>query len=158
MRLLSKRFRASFTVEASVVLPLITFIMIGMLYYICFLHDCALIQSLSLRTAEAAACAQQYRELAVQADRDPDSLQEKVIMSTVSEPSVQAQSFSLLAVYRSLKSYRSASAQSSMSLQIPVSQTAVFTGEQWNSSCRVTAMTVDYPADWLKKQIREKQR
>lgn len=158
MRFISKRLRASFTVEASVLLPLITFIMIGILYYICFLHDCALTQSFSLRAAEAAVTAGQFEGMSTRPELDTDHLQEKVIMSSVSEPAVRAQSFSLKTIYRSLKSYRAASSQGSMSLQIPIAQTAVFTGERWDASCRATAVTVDYPADWFKYQIRQKRK
>ena len=156
MWFLSKRLRGSFTVEASVLLPVITFIMIGMLYYICFLHDWAQVQSYCLCAAESAVSAQQFEGMSSRSAADAGSLQEKIVMSKVSEPSVPAQSFSLLTIYRSLKSYRSACAQCSLDLQIPIAQTAVFTGEKWNRSCSMTASAVDYPADWLKYQIRQK--
>lgn len=158
MRFLSKRLSGSFTVEASFVLPLVTFIMIGMLYYICFLHDLSIMRSFSLRTAEAAAVCRQFEGMSSQPAGTEESLREKVVMSHVSEPSVTAQSFSLRAIYRSMKSYHSADAQCSMSLQIPVLQTAVFTGNQWDSACKVTALTVDYPADWFKYHFRGKRR
>ena len=156
MRFWSKRLRGSFTVEASLLLPLITFIMIGMLYYICFLHDLSVMQSFSLRTAEEAAASRQFEGMACQPAQTEFSLKDRLIMSRAPEPSVTAQSFSWRTVYRSLKSYHSADAQCSMSMEIPVLQTAVFTGDRWDSSCKVTAMTVDYPSDWFKYHIRKK--
>ena len=130
------RYRGSFTVEASMVLPLVTFIMIGMLYYICFLHDCAVMQSFSLRTAEEAAVSQQFEGMACQSAET-------------------SQSFSRRAFYRSFKSYRSADARCSLCMEIPIMQTAVLTGDRWDSSCKVTAITVDYPADWFKYHVRK---
>lgn len=155
MHFLSMRYRGSFTVEASMVLPLVTFIMIGMLYYICFLHDCAVMQSFSLRTAEEAAVSQQFEGMACQSAETVESLKEKVVMSHISEPSVTAQSFSRRAFYRSFKSYRSADARCSLCMEIPIMQTAVLTGDRWDSSCKVTAITVDYPADWFKYHVRK---
>ena len=158
MRFFSKRLSGSFTVEASLVMPLVIFIMIGMLYYICFLHDLSVMRSFSLRTAEAAAVCRHFEGMTSQPAETAELLKEKVVMSHASEPSVTAQPFSLRAIYRSMKSYHSADAQCSMSLQIPVLQTAVFTGNQWDTSCKVTAMTVDYPADWFKYYVRKKLR
>lgn len=152
-----RRMRGSFTVEASVLLPVIIFIMIAMLYYICFLHDCAITESYSIRAAEAALARQEFEGLTGQ-PAAADQLQDKVIMSSVSGPSVSAAPFSLMAVFRSLKSYRSADAQCSVSMQIPVLQTAAFTGERWEASSRAKALTVDYPADWWKYRIRQKRK
>lgn len=150
-----RRLRGSFTVEASVLLPLIIFIMIAMLYYICFLHDCAAMQSFSLRAAEAAVAEHQFEGFTGQ-PQAADQLQEKVIMSSVSGPSVSAPSFSLISVFRSLKSYRSADTEGTVSMQIPVVQTAAFTGDHWDASCHAAAVAVDYPADWWKYQIRQR--
>lgn len=156
MRILKVRLRGSFTVEACILVPLITFIMIGMLFYICCMHDRASAQSMTLRRAEAALMQQQFSGMSQGPDADGEALQEAVIMSKVQGPSAQAEPFSLRTIYRSLKSYRSAAASSAGSFQIPVIQTAVFTGAGWDSSCKVSVTTVDYPADWLKYQIRKR--
>ena len=158
MRILKARLRGSFTAEACILVPVITFIMIGMLFYICCMHDRAAAQSMTLRRAEAALVQQQFSGMSQGADTGEETLQEAVIMSKVQGPSAQAESFSIRTIYRSLKSYRSAAASSASSFQIPVLQTAVFTGADWDSSCKVSVTTVDYPADWLKDQIRKRQR
>lgn len=158
MRIWTVRLRGSFTVEACILVPFITFIVIGMLYYICCMHDRATMQSMTLRRAEAALMQQQFADMRQEPDADEDDLQKAVVMSKVQGPDVQAESFSLRTIYRSLKSYRNASASCSSRFQIPIIQIAAFTGSGWDSSCNVNVTTTDYPADWLKYQIRKKKR
>ena len=95
MRILKVRLRGSFTVEACILVPLITFIMIGMLFYICCMHDRASAQSMTLRRAEAALMQQQFSGMSQGPDADGEALQEAVIMSKVQGPSAQAEPFSL---------------------------------------------------------------
>ena len=155
MQFLKRELKGSFTVEASVLLPLITFIILGILYMICGLRDRALMQTYTFRAAEAALTEHQFEGMDAPA-REEQSLREAVIMSETDGPFQTAASFSLMSIYRSLKSFYAASAETTGRMQIPDAGIAEFLGSEWDTDYKVTVTGVDYPADWFKyKMIRK---
>lgn len=158
-----QRMNGSFTVEASMLVPFITFILLAFLMLICFLHDQAMLQTYALRMAQRSVSedfmARKDRKGSsrlLSCDRAGDELPGKSIMADVRARRSGRSSFSIRKLYRSLTSRREAEVSTEGSLSVQVPGIAAFTGRNMRLSGRFTAQRIDYADDWFKTHARNR--
>ncbi len=130
------KWKGSLTVEASLIVPMVTFIVIGLLCLIFFYHDQVVMWSDAMAMAEKAAFTEEGEV-------------------------VDTKSVLIMARRTDHEAFREKEAGKGIvggRFRIPVSGTAVFTGSRWEASYTVTFEHVDYMKDRWEKLLKEGER
>ena len=150
-----RKVSGSFTVEASFTAPLVTFLIIAMLYLILFLHDSAVLQTYPLRSCEDTLMGKFYEKYtpALSRQQAAASIQEACVM--MPDPSAGASlegSF-----FQDIGSYINCSVTArgncSGSLTAGIAGAAEFMGGALKFRGRCSTTTVDYTSDWYKYHL-----
>jgi|GEM_PF-3457428 len=158
-----KKMNGSFTVEASLVVPFITFIIIAFLFVIFFSHDKVLLQTYSLQAADRTLeekFAARYGSTASEAKNNAisdarASLRKSLIMMKTDGFSPIDDSISFKNMYHSLRSYRSVSISASGHVAVSIVGPARFTGSTLSASKKTETIKTDYADDWFRKRLRD---
>ncbi len=157
-----QRMKGSFTVEASLLVPFVTFILLAFLVLICFLHDQAVVQTYAIRTAQRAVSedfmARKGRKgssYLLSSGTSKAQLPGKTILADVKISQGGKSSFSIRKLYKSLTSRREADVSVNGSLSVLVPGIADFTGRSMGLSGTFAAQRIDYADDWFKTHAKK---
>ena len=140
------RLRASFTVEASLLMPMILFMLIGFLYACFFVHDKAVLQSCALRQGEAALFADE-------GETDTESPDDALIAMEDVSGSRSLEGFSLTGSIREWLGIQSVTCTFTGSITNMIPGSAAYTGDVLSVKVTETSATVNYPQDFLRKKV-----
>jgi Flp pilus assembly protein TadG len=129
-----RRENGSFTVEASILMPFIIFLIMACIYMLFFLHDKEVMQSYSMRKAEQLLWQENQNE------------EVDLLMMTVEEiSSDKGMGF--------IGSYASSEVAVSGRMKVGLAGSSVFTGKQLETSVSSIAKRTDYVSDWYKTMM-----
>lgn len=162
---MKKKLKGSFTVEASLLVPFIIFILFAFLLMIFLVHDRAILHTSSLRSGEYALrqeYAMRYAGKKQGLDKakkvmeeENKEIQTKLIFLGNSRMQLSSGGVSMRALYHSLKSFIAADVTAKGSAAVNIGGVAVFTGSRIETEKKTGTVIVDYTDDWFRKHLRD---
>lgn len=148
-----KKYEGSFTVEASILVPMILFILIAVIYLMIFLHDRIVLQSFALRRSEALLWQQ---EQTAAGENGHGHGEDAVLMMHIENIS-DSREDTLADMLLSLAgSYQKSQVQVNGRLHIGIPGSAEFLGKALEADVSCQTRRIAYVDDYLKQIMLQK--
>lgn len=137
---MGKKQKGSFTVEASILVPFILFILMAVIYLLFFLHDRAILQSCALREGEKIL----WQQSEVSENSAPLLMMQLLSESASTDGSLAGR------LLNGIQSFRTAKVHMKGQMHIGIAGSAELAGPDMTADTAMQALRVAYTDDWLK--------
>lgn len=148
-----KKYEGSFTVEASILVPMILFIMIAVMYLLIFLRDRVILQSFAMRKGEALLW-QQDKTVAGETDRS--QIEDVVLMMYIEDISDSRDDTLADTLLNLAGSYKKSQVRVNGRINIGISGSTAFLGDALTADVSMQSCRIEYMDDYLKTVMLEK--
>lgn len=149
-----KKQKGSMTVEASILVPLILFLLMAVIYLMFFMHDCAIMQSFGFRMAESSLWQQSMNPDVI---READVCEIPVFMVNIEEVSCDKNNV-LTELLDVIGGREHVKVGVRGELNIAISGSEMFAGSTINANASGSAQRVDYADDRLRAVFWQRQK